>query len=157
MSKKEKRKKKKKESHSLSWVGSDPQCKDGGAEKKTRKEWYNLKVLVVNLGVELCVISFILVFLVVIVVSPSSFLSNPHSCLLFFQIRFIFLECSLEAELSSYVEPKTCSCKIQVIHMSGISELLSHHCNQVFTLAIFLCIDNVPNMASLTNRDSHSH
>ena len=58
--------------------------------------------------------------------------------------------------LPSYIEPKTHLCKIRVICMSEISTLLSHHCDQLFALAILFCIDNVPNVACFTNDDSHS-
>ena len=59
--------------------------------------------------------------------------------------------------LTSYVKPKTHLYKIRIIFMSGISTLLSCNYDQVFTLAILSCIDNILNVSSLTDEDGHSH
>ena len=57
--------------------------------------------------------------------------------------------------LSSYVEPKMCLCKMRVICMIRNSALLSHH--RCSMLAILFCTDNTPNMVSLTDEDDPSH
>ena len=87
-----------------------------------------------------------------------------HLCLIFTAASLTSFKSGFSSKIwvaKIYVEPKTHLCKIQVICLSRISALLSHHYDQVFanghpgfTLAIFFSTDNTPNMVSLTNKDS---